>query len=181
MCLCAYACVCVCTTACDHVIPLGPSATAKGKQLTRRRKRAVAAYPNTFMGRTIVTPGVSIGTRIIDCCRCVGAVGSVLPIKMEILQRGSIAPEIHHLRPLITYLWSACRCAHRSKYAHKRKGRVRMHACMGGGQRCMHTLVFVDGEGACAVCVQLLHACISRDCSRRAVACRGDALTHRRP
>lgn len=44
-----------------------------------------------------------MGTRIMDCWRCVGAVLSVLPMKMDILQRGSIAPEIHHLRPLITY------------------------------------------------------------------------------
>ena len=29
--------------------------------------------------------------------------GSVLPMKMAILQRGSPAPEIHHFRPLITY------------------------------------------------------------------------------
>src|SRR5215467_13430229 len=44
-----------------------------------------------------------MGTRIIDCCLCVGADGSVLPMKMAILQRGSPAPEVHHLRPLITY------------------------------------------------------------------------------
>src|SRR5262249_21417449 len=50
-----------------------------------------------------LTPGVSIGTRIIDCCLCLGAVVSVLPMKMAILQRGSPAPEVHHLRPLSTY------------------------------------------------------------------------------
>src|SRR5579862_240419 len=48
-------------------------------------------------------PGVSIGTKIIDCCLCFGAEGSVLPMKIEILHRGSPAPEDHHLRPLITY------------------------------------------------------------------------------
>ena len=31
-----------------------------------------------------------------------GRGGSVLPMKIEILQRGSPAPEDHHLRPLIT-------------------------------------------------------------------------------
>src|SRR5579864_6959097 len=53
--------------------------------------------------RSIFTPGVSVGTRTIDCCLCLGAVGSVFPMKMEILHRGSPAPEDHHLRPLITY------------------------------------------------------------------------------
>src|SRR5580693_4701219 len=58
--------------------------------------------------RSMVTPGVSIGTRIMDCCLCFGPAGSVLPMKMEILQRGSPAPDDHHLRPLITY-WSPSR------------------------------------------------------------------------
>jgi hypothetical protein len=49
-----------------------------------------------------VTPGVSRGTRIIDCWRWRRPSGSVLPMTMKILQRGSAAPEIHHLRPLIT-------------------------------------------------------------------------------
>ena len=50
-----------------------------------------------------VTPGVSIGTRIIDCwLMAVALSGSVLPMKIGILQRGSPAPEVHHLRPLIT-------------------------------------------------------------------------------
>src|SRR5579863_1789779 len=53
--------------------------------------------------RLIVTPGESSGTRIIDCCLCRAALGSVLPMKMEILQRVSPAPDDHHLRPLITY------------------------------------------------------------------------------
>src|SRR5271168_5346703 len=53
--------------------------------------------------RTILTPGDSMGTRIIDCCLCVGAKGLLLPIKMAILQRGSPAPEDHHLCPLMTY------------------------------------------------------------------------------
>src|SRR5258708_25046445 len=53
--------------------------------------------------RRIVTPGASIGTRIIDCWVWRGPAGSVLPIKIAIRQRGSPAPEIHHLRPLMTY------------------------------------------------------------------------------
>src|SRR4029453_10528424 len=51
----------------------------------------------------MLTPGVSIGTRIIDCCLCFGALGSDLPIKMAMRQRGSPAPDVHHLRPLIKY------------------------------------------------------------------------------
>ena len=39
----------------------------------------------------------------IDCWRCVGASGSVLPITISTRQRGSAAPLIHHLRPLMTY------------------------------------------------------------------------------
>src|SRR5579871_6238667 len=53
--------------------------------------------------RSTFTPGVSSGTKIIDCCLCFGAVGSVLPMKIEILQRGSPAPLDHHLCPLMTY------------------------------------------------------------------------------
>ena len=49
------------------------------------------------------TPGVSRGTRIIDCCAWRGAFGLVLPMKMKSLQRGSPPPLDHHLRPLITY------------------------------------------------------------------------------
>jgi hypothetical protein len=48
-----------------------------------------------------VMPGVSAGTRIIDCCACAARrVG--LAHEDETLQRGSPAPEVHHLRPLIT-------------------------------------------------------------------------------
>src|SRR5699024_1657088 len=53
--------------------------------------------------RSTVTPGVSSGTRIIDCCSCLGASGSFFPITMASLQRGSPTPDDHHLRPLITY------------------------------------------------------------------------------
>src|SRR2546422_589138 len=55
------------------------------------------------MRRTFI-PGDSRGTRIIDCCLYLsGFLGSVLPMKMRILQRGSPMPEVHHLCPLITY------------------------------------------------------------------------------
>src|SRR5579859_3781978 len=55
------------------------------------------------MPRRTDTPGVSRGTRIIDCCRCRSASAEVLPITMRISHDGSIAPEDHHLVPLITY------------------------------------------------------------------------------
>src|SRR5919197_6483583 len=49
-------------------------------------------------------PGASRGTTIIDCCLYLsGFFGSVLPMKMRILQRGSPMPDVHHLWPLITY------------------------------------------------------------------------------
>src|SRR5579863_1343623 len=53
--------------------------------------------------RTTLTPGDSMGTRIIDCCLWAGTEGLLLPMKMAILQRGSPAPEDHHLCPLMTY------------------------------------------------------------------------------
>ena len=46
---------------------------------------------------------MSRGTRIIDCWRRMSAPsGSVLPITMKIRQSGFIAPEMYHLRPLMT-------------------------------------------------------------------------------
>src|SRR5215208_3157707 len=48
-------------------------------------------------------PLVLAGTMIMLCCDCRGACGSVLPIVMNTAQRGSAAPDIHHLWPLITY------------------------------------------------------------------------------
>src|SRR6266403_5439526 len=54
--------------------------------------------------RTTLMPGVSRGTRIMDCCLYLsGFFASVLPMKMRILQRGSPMPEVHHLSPLMTY------------------------------------------------------------------------------
>ncbi len=61
-----------------------------------------SSYPKTGSMRLMVTPGVSIGTRIIDCCWWRAAAGSVLPMKIAILQRGSPAPEMYHLRPFST-------------------------------------------------------------------------------
>lgn len=37
------------------------------------------------------------------CWRCLGASGFVLPMTTKILQPGFIAPEMNHLRPLMTY------------------------------------------------------------------------------
>src|SRR3546814_14816021 len=51
----------------------------------------------------MVTPGASTGIRTMDCCWCLPASGSVLPMTMATLQRGSPAPEDHHLRQLMTY------------------------------------------------------------------------------
>src|SRR4029077_17391270 len=58
---------------------------------------------NTDSIFSTLMPLASSGIRICDCCwwRC--AFGSVLPITIAILQRGSPTPEDHHLRPLITY------------------------------------------------------------------------------
>src|SRR5438477_3321668 len=54
--------------------------------------------------RITLIPGGSRGTTIIDCCLYLsGFLGSVLPMKMRTLQRGSPIPDVHHLWPLITY------------------------------------------------------------------------------
>ena len=53
--------------------------------------------------RSTLTPGVSAGTRIIDCWLWREAwSGLVLPMKMKTAQRGSPAFDVHHLRPLMT-------------------------------------------------------------------------------
>ncbi len=55
------------------------------------------------MARLTITPGVSRGTSTIDCWRRMSAPsGSVLPITMKIWHSGFIAPEMYHLRPLMT-------------------------------------------------------------------------------
>ena len=48
------------------------------------------------------TPGASIGTRIIDCRWYGSASGSVTPMNTATLQRGSSAPLVNHLCPLMT-------------------------------------------------------------------------------
>ena len=52
--------------------------------------------------RTTVTPGVAIGTSTMLWRSCGGPSGLVTPIRMQILQRGSAAPVMNHLRPLMT-------------------------------------------------------------------------------
>ena len=52
-----------------------------------------------------VMPGVLKGTRTMDCCWCLAALVSVLPMNTQILHLGSMAPLVHHFLPLITY-WS---------------------------------------------------------------------------
>ena len=49
-------------------------------------------------------PGEGIGTMTIDCCLCVSADVSVFPMTMQTLHLGSMAPDVHHLCPLTTYL-----------------------------------------------------------------------------
>ena len=51
----------------------------------------------------MVTPGVSIGIRIMLWRRYGSASGLDTPMKIWILQRGLAAPDVNHLRPLITY------------------------------------------------------------------------------
>ncbi len=62
-----------------------------------------SSYPYTRIARRTSTPGVSRGTRIIDCWRRMSSPsGSVLPITMKTAQSGFIAPEMYHFRPLTT-------------------------------------------------------------------------------
>ena len=67
--------------------------------------------PSAFAGLRRVLHAALIarppfGTRMpagsADWRRCGSACGSVIPITMAIRQRLSIAPEVHHLRPLMT-------------------------------------------------------------------------------
>ena len=86
--------------------PSSPSTLLTGTRTASKRTSACPCWscrPITGRSRTTVTPGVSIGTSTIDCCRYGGASGSVLPIVISSLQRGSSAPLVHHLRPVMTY------------------------------------------------------------------------------
>lgn len=50
----------------------------------------------------MVTPGVSLETRMTDCCLYLSLLlGSVLPSTMKTLQRGSPMPDDHHFYPLL--------------------------------------------------------------------------------
>ena len=51
----------------------------------------------TFIGRTSLTPLALEGTMTIDCCWCLPAEVSLLPMTKWTALRGSPAPEIHHL------------------------------------------------------------------------------------
>ena len=63
-----------------------------------------SSKPKTGSMRFTVTPGQGSGTRIMDCCLWrSGLSGSLLPMTIRMRQRGSSAPEVHHLRPLTTY------------------------------------------------------------------------------
>nr|GMD31567.1 Uncharacterised protein [Ipomoea batatas] len=62
-----------------------------------------SSKPNTVSGRSIFIPGEFISTKIMDCCLCIGAVGSVFPCKMRSLHLGSMAPLVHHFFPLMIY------------------------------------------------------------------------------
>ena len=55
----------------------------------------------------MATPGVSIGTRIIDCWRWRSAAGLLLPMKIAILHRGSPAPDTGNMETLILYATDA--------------------------------------------------------------------------
>ena len=68
-----------------------PSSTSLGRAPARPRSRSRRGPrgpgSRTPAGRArTVTPGASIGTTIIDCWRCGGAAGSVLPITIMTLQ-----------------------------------------------------------------------------------------------
>ena len=74
-----------------HVLPNGLAVTA-----------TFGVPEHGKAARTTVTPGASIGTRIIDCRWYGSASGSVTPMNTATLQRGSSAPLVNHLWPLMT-------------------------------------------------------------------------------
>ena len=63
--------------------------------------RGASSVPNTDRFRLMVIPGLSIGMTIIDCCLYFCAPVFVLPIKIQILHRGSMAP----IEYIITHKW----------------------------------------------------------------------------
>ena len=64
--------------------------------------RAVVVAEHRRRALRRVTPGVSSGTRIIECRAYLAASGSLTPITIATLHSGRIAPVDHHLRPLTT-------------------------------------------------------------------------------
>ena len=60
-------------------------------------------YPNIGKLRTISTPAVATGTKIIDCCLWGSASAFVFPMTTRISHRGSAAPVVHHFRPFTMY------------------------------------------------------------------------------
>ena len=77
--------------------------TLTSSSLTRIWPCGASSILKTFKGLTMFTPGVSSGTKICDCWRCLGASGSVLTMQIMILQRGSPAPDVQCFSPLITH------------------------------------------------------------------------------
>ena len=78
--------------------PSPRSMLAAGTRTSVNRMRmwpcGASSRPKTSIGSITWTPGVSIGTRICDCCWCTGASGFVWHMTIMILQRGSPAPEM---------------------------------------------------------------------------------------
>ena len=81
--------------------------------LKKNEKRAEPECPQNDSARTTVTPGVSMGTRTIDCCLCGdGWEAFVLPMTMSILHLGCRAFVVHHLTPFST-TWVLVTCMQR--------------------------------------------------------------------
>jgi len=61
---------------------------SKGTRTSSKRMSmwpfGTSSSPSTVIGLRSVMPGVSMGMRIIDCCKCFLAPVSVLPIKIMI-------------------------------------------------------------------------------------------------
>ena len=62
------------------------------RELFLRGQPGASSSPYTVRGRMIFIPGVSMGTKSMDCCWWRGACGSVFPINTQSWQRGSRIP-----------------------------------------------------------------------------------------
>src|SRR5437588_508319 len=105
-------------------------------------------------------PGVSLGTSTIDCWRCLSPSGAVLPITISSRQMGSIAPDDHHLRPLITYS-SPSRSIRRALPGASGAGRLPGllgEDRLGGVDVPGHEVLELFAELLCAVVVLEVHA-----------------------